>query len=54
MVIKLRQEANELTPAGEDIPFTELHSDIYESFFGHPSMVRYHDIIEMYFDLEEI
>lgn len=32
MVIELREEVNELTPEDKEIPYFELHSDIYESF----------------------
>lgn len=54
MVIKLREEVNELTPEDKEIPYFELHSDIYESFFDYPTVIKYQKYIEMYFDIEDI
>lgn len=54
MVIKLREEVNELTPNGNPIPYFELHSDVYENFFDYPTFIKYQKYIEIYFDIEEL
>ena len=54
MIIQLRSEVNALTPAGENLPYFELHSDIYENFFDYPTIIKYQKYIELYFDMEDL
>lgn len=54
MIIQLRLEVNALTPADENLPYFELHSDIYENFFDYPTIIRYQKYIELYFDMEDL
>ncbi|WP_130859138.1 hypothetical protein [Gracilibacillus phocaeensis] len=54
MIIQLRSEVNALTPEGENLPYFELHSDIYENFFDYPTIIRYQKYIELYFDMEDL
>ena len=46
MVVDLRAEVNELTPAGKTAPYFDIHSDIYEVFYDYPGYSRFEDIFE--------
>ncbi|NHN34518.1 hypothetical protein [Paenibacillus agricola] len=41
MVLELRKAVNALTPQGQEQPFPDLHTDIYEAFDDHPAYERY-------------
>lgn len=47
MVIELRSNVNALTPSGEQLPFPDLHGDVYEVFDHHPAYERYKEYIEI-------
>jgi len=47
MVIELRSKINALTPSGEQLPFPDLHGDVYEVFDHYPSYERYRECIEI-------
>ena len=47
-VVELRTEINRLSPKERDIPYAELHSDIYENFDDHPAYKKYREYIEVF------
>ncbi len=49
-VLALRRKVNALTQQGQEQPFPDLHTDIYEAFDDHPAYERYKDYLE--FSLE--
>lgn len=44
-VVGLRREVNRLTPQGQDKPFPDLHSDLYETFDHLPAYTRFRHLL---------
>ncbi|NTZ16428.1 hypothetical protein EXW96_20840 [Paenibacillus sp. JMULE4] len=44
-VVGLRQEMNRLTPQGQDKPFPDLHSDLYETFDHLAAYTRFRHLL---------
>ncbi len=51
MVLDLRSQVNNLTPAGQPKPYFDLHSDIYEAFYDYPAYQKYQKLFNL-FDLD--
>lgn len=48
MVVDLRSQVNRLTPANEQLPYCELHSDIYHSFYDYPAYERFEWLFQIF------
>lgn len=47
MVVKLRKQVNTLTPAGQPLPFPDLHTDIYQVFYDYPAYQKFEEILKI-------
>ncbi len=48
MVIDLRIKINRLSPRNKPLPYSDLHSDVYEVFDDHPAYERYKEYIALF------
>jgi len=48
MVLDLRGQVNNLTPAGQSKPYCDLHSDIYEVFYHYPAYQKYQKLFNLF------
>ena len=48
MVLDLRGQVNDLTPAGQPKPYCDLHSDIYEVFYEYPAYQKYQKLFNLF------
>ncbi|CAM4422066.1 hypothetical protein L1N85_26350 [Paenibacillus alkaliterrae] len=45
-IVQLRCQINELTPAGQEKPFPELHTDLYESFDQYAAYGKFEHVLQ--------